>query len=68
MSFYINENPIKLTETLTAADRIRAKREVIHITEDMMTIDDLVKSGVAEKSYILIMKTLKKSIRHAAVK
>ncbi len=52
MSFYINENPVKLTETPTAADRIRAKRRVVHITEDMKTLDDLVKSGVVKSDAV----------------
>lgn len=47
---YINVNPYQLTEVTSAADKIRAKREVIHITEEMKkTTDMLEKSGALKK-------------------
>ena len=47
---YINVNPYQLTEVTSAADKIRAKRQVIHITEEMKkTTDMLEKSGALKK-------------------
>ena len=52
MPFYINESPIKLTETSSAADKIRAKREVIQITEELKKTKDILEKSGALKEVV----------------